>query len=58
MQAWSACSGVGEDSNFVGDIVPYKLIICVDILEELAISLFTVYLVKPGFMFLKGPFQN
>jgi hypothetical protein len=38
--------------------VPYKLIICIDILEELATSLFTVCLVKPGFMFLKGPFKN
>jgi hypothetical protein len=38
--------------------VPYKVIICIDILEELATSLFTVYLVKSGFMFLKGPFKN
>jgi len=40
MKAWSACSGVGEDSSFVEDIVPYRLIIFVDILEELATSLF------------------
>jgi len=38
--------------------VQYKLIICIDILEKLATSLFTVYLVQPGFMFLKGPFKN
>ena len=40
--------------------MPYKLIICNDILEELATTLFTVYkyLVKPEVMFLKGPFKN
>ena len=38
--------------------MPYKLIICIGILEELATSMFTVHLVKSGFMFLKGPFKN
>jgi hypothetical protein len=42
-------TGALEKISVFWDIMPHKLTVCSNVLEELAASLFTVYLVKPGF---------